>query len=172
MFDTQIFPFTVNKIFIGTQRKNFLILIITAASFLTSIFSSCDQYKPILNYLKHGADTMYVVLYADSVNFTNIFYIDTLYKLSRDHYSLSPSDLESQFWSGGRPNKPDFNRKNYYARIIGISDDNVFYTSAVHYRVNRETKLNELEQLGKERHSTVTLETPKGLIDVPVDSLK
>ena len=55
---------------------------------------------------------------------------------------------------------------------IGICSNDIFYSGPVHYRVNREAKLDELQNLNNERHKTVTLETPKGLIDVPIDSLK
>jgi hypothetical protein len=115
---------------------------------------------------------MYIVFYADSMDFTNVFFIDTLYRQSRDHFSLPPSEMETHFWVGGTPNKPEFNRKNYYARVIGICNNDIFYSGPVHYRVNRETRLDELENLDNESHRTVTLETPKGLIDVPIDSLK
>ena len=155
-----------------TKRAGLGYILIIAAGILISAFSSCDQYKPILSYLKHGPDSLYIAFYSDSMDFTTVFFIDTFYRQSRDHFSLPPSEMEAQFWAGGTPNKPDFNRKNYYARVIGICSNDIFYSGPVHYRVNREAKLDELQNLNNERHKTVTLETPKGLIDVPIDSLK
>jgi hypothetical protein len=136
------------------------------------LFTSCDQYKPIMDYLKQGQDTIYIVIYSDNVDFTSVFYIDTVYQKSRDHYSLPVSKIDSRLMTQRKPNKPFSDKDEYYARVLGLGSDNVFYTSPVHHWVNRETTLDEIRRSGNEHRKKVTLETPEGNIEVPVDSLK
>ena len=148
---------------------SFIILLVLLVPFL---FASCDEYKPIVEYLQHGEDTLYIVLYADSSNFSNVFYIDTVYRKSRDNYSFPPSLVDSKLLTGERPNKPHFDKSEYFARVIGFTGSSVFYTSPVHRWVSRETTLDEIKRSPNEHRKTVTLKTPEGSIEVPVDSLK
>jgi len=151
------------------RRFSFIILLVLFVPFL---FTSCDDYKPIIEYLQHGEDTIYIVVYADSSNFSNVFYIDTVYRKSRDNYAFPPALVDSKFLTGERPNKPHFEKSEYFARVIGFTASSVFYTSPIHRWVSRETTLDEIKRSQIEHRKTVTLKTPEGSIEVPVDSLK